>query len=144
MTFKNKIMKPGNTFECIHSTGGESEGVSNEISNRDRPEEKLLDSLIKGIVDILDINWKDRTVFKAVLRKTMCLAGVLDRDGLFTQFLHANLDEIKRRLVTDLDIPKDTPIDYDHAPHAKFSSIVDAIKVKLNEKVTVTSTDKKP
>ena len=62
----------------------------------------------------------------ALLKPVMC-----GRDGLLEQYLHSQLDLMVDRFKRTFSLGN-VSVDYNHASHAKFASIVDAIEKQIS------------
>ena len=94
---------------------------------RKRYEEAFVYEVCKEVVSALNIQWKDREIVKellfAILHNKLC-----KRDGLLEQYLHSQLDIIKKTILNNFKLSKDIETNYNYATHAKFNDIIKAIK----------------
>jgi hypothetical protein len=106
----------------------ERERLCHEVK-ADRIEDRFLSAIIDTVVDTIGIEWKDKNAVKSILRVAI---GEQIYD-LLEQYLNGSLDRMKGNFEQEFGLDKkDIKIDYEHATHAKFSSIIKAIKDKHN------------
>jgi len=128
--------------------------TSCELSTKD-PASKFCKELTEEICSALNIGWGERDIVGRLLyTKLTSLMGY--NGGLLTQFLHTQLDDMAQSFITRLKLDELTKeeiakmkesytnktaldvlenegkltVDYEHASHAKFSTIIEAIKAK--------------
>jgi len=105
---------------------GENDGEDRcEISAKNY-EKKFIKEICQMIANSLQINWSDRRIVESLLYTS--LGRISDRDGLLEQYLHSQLDEILERFKKEFELSDDVKTDYSHATHAKFKSLITAIK----------------
>lgn len=115
----------------------DSENLSCNSNCEEKPidyDENFLSIICDYIVEILRINWKDRetvkNLFYSALENKVC-----SRDGLLEQFLNSQLDIIAESIKRNFELDKDLKVDYGHATHAKFSTILEVIKEKESSQI---------
>lgn len=103
------------------------EGQCHEVKV-DNIEDRFLSAITDTVVEAMGIEWKDKIVVKNILQ-TAIGEQIYD---LLEQFLNGSLDRMKPNFKVEfgLDDNDNVKIDYDYATHAKFSSIIKAIKNK--------------
>ena len=126
----NDAIRKKNKLNMIHSTeklnfSPLSENKSNDLEN------KFIDELIEKLIDVLSINYKDRTVVKSLFRTS--LSSFLNSRssknlGLLQQYENAVLEKAIKRLKTELNVPEDIGVNFDYATHAKYRDFIDYIK----------------
>jgi len=110
-----------------------STAIGNEVG-ADNIEDKFVNEVCNLVTEILEIGWKDRTVFKAVLKKAIGkdIDSSNREDGLLQQHGAYVLDKASKRIIDELELV-DVKVNHEYAAHAKFADIVKAIKAKLDE-----------
>jgi hypothetical protein len=92
-------------------------------------EEKFLTLLCDRLCELFKISWEQRPLVRnllyAVLKDDICSRG-----GLLEQYLHSQLDKVLNSFVTKFELDKSLKLNYTYASHAKFNSVIDAIKDK--------------
>lgn len=96
-----------------------------EMAN-DRIEDKFVNALCELFAQKLDINWKQREIFVALIKSSI----QQEVNKLLKQFLHHELTIIGDTLNQIYEI--DENVCYDFATHAKLSDHLSAIEQKLN------------
>lgn len=92
-------------------------------------QEKFLDIICSAVVEALRIPYQSREVVKNLLYSNL-KDNVCSRDGWLEQFLHSELDKIAHSIKSRFDLDDTLKVNYNHATHAKLSSIMDAIEVR--------------
>jgi len=87
-------------------------------------EEKFIKAVAHYVVEALGISWPDRGPVKNIL-----VSAIRDEvEDLLTQFLHSQLEIIGKSFNQAFGI--EAEIETGHAPHAKMSQFIGAIKEK--------------
>ncbi len=98
-------------------------------------EDFIVDSIVEIMTNILNINYNDRRIFKALLKYS--INDVLTRkkyknvsEGLLNQYLHHELRIILNTFKREFKLDDSIDINEDHATHAKFNDVIKTIKQK--------------
>lgn len=89
---------------------------------------KFLDFVCSAVVEALRIPYQSQTIVKNLLYSAL-KDNICSRDGWLEQFLHSELDKIAHNIKSRFDLDDTLKINYNHATHAKLSSILDAIEI---------------
>jgi len=116
---------------------GEQDKVCDEEGDsKNSIEEKFVSELCGKICEIMNINWKDRELFKSLLHNSLthCLnnrdthSNLGRGTGLLQQYLAHELDSISKSIKHKLNIPDDVKVNHKHGVYGKFNDIVRYIK----------------
>jgi hypothetical protein len=101
-------------------------GGSCEMRQGPNYESRLLNALVSLVVGKLDSRYPEAETIQTLLKS--CIRREFNK--LLEQYLHSQLEKLGNRIKAELDITAD--IDYRHAIHSKFSSIVDELKGRFD------------
>lgn len=108
-------------------SGDRDDGVKMEPDRKiENIEEKFVKELSTIICDIMNVNYKDREMFKSLLYNS--LKGKISNrssssQGLLQQYLSFHLDKLGNSLKASLNIPDKVKINHNYSTAAKFSHI---------------------
>ena len=100
-----------------------------EVMPRDY-EKAFLKHLCFAVTEGLRIPFAQQQIFTDMLFSILEHTVINNNDGLLKQYLHSQLDITKNTIVREFGLSGDIKTDYSHATHAKFNSLISAIKEK--------------
>lgn len=123
----------------IFNTNPESESemdCGSEMATSSTMETKFINALIESLCEIFEIPWQTRPLFKPTLKAALdkTIFGNKRDEGLLFQYASSQLDAALDRFRMTLDVPREIGVDFDHAPHAKYATLVDWIDKNYERK----------
>jgi len=118
----------------IYNVSGHGEEAGCEMMNpQDQIENKFLVALSEIIADALNITWRERRIFKALLENNIKdkLFNRFERYGLIDQLVAHEFDVAVKRLIEEFEL--EAKVDHSHCTHAKLVTIIDELKDKLTK-----------
>lgn len=111
-------------------------------AKREDIEDRFVRSLAEMICEKLEIGYNDRRITNTLLVQTL-KNELNSRDdnnpGMLQQYLAHELEEVFRRMKTDLLVPDDVKINHDYHIHSKFNSFIDYMKKNYIRKEDINS-----
>jgi len=94
-------------------------------------EEKFLEALCELIVAVLRVNYSDRSMVKKLIYTSLWDEVAGGRSPLLEQYLHSQLDILIKTLKKAFDLDDAVQLNYNYATHAKFFTLIEALKEKF-------------
>ena len=117
--------KPDQVIWCERAADACGNSLSEAVA---RDIEKIFTRKVcEIIVEALDIPWKVREVFTSLL-ETHLGEYLQHPKGLLNQYLNHNIETLGKTIKHEFGI--EAAINFNHAPHAKFSDIVKELKAR--------------
>lgn len=121
----------------IYNKEPQEEGISCEITNN-RIENDFVNEIVNIVIESLLVSHREQRIVEPLLLNA--IKDKVDRrgnnEGLLQQYESYILDTSSKKIIEELNLG-DVSVDHKHASHAKFKSIIKAIK----EKITISNGD---